>query len=335
MAVKVGINGFGRIGRLVSRTLGQGHPILQLAAVNSRSDSFQKAHLLKYDSVHGVYDQDVGHSEQHITINGRPIVSLRESSPHDINWKDLGVDLVFETSGKFRSAMECDVHLHNGARKVIIGAPGKEIDGTYVMGVNHTEYDPEKCQVISNASCTTNCLAPVAKVLNDAFGIEYGMMNTIHSYTMSQRILDGSSKDIRRARAAALSMIPTSTGAAKAVTEVIPELKGRLDGFSVRVPTPNVSMVDLTCTFKRDVTPDKINHALQEAAQGYLSGILQVTYEPLVSVDYVSCTYSAVVDAPLTQVMGGKLAKVLCWYDNEMGFANRLVELAAYVADRL
>jgi glyceraldehyde 3-phosphate dehydrogenase len=245
------------------------------------------------------------------------------------------VDIVLETTGKFTKRDGSQGHLDAGARKVVIGAPGKGVDGTFVIGVNHTDYDPASHHIVSNASCTTNCLAPVAKVLGDVFGFEHGLMTTIHSYTMSQRILDGSHKDIRRARAAAMSIIPTTTGAARAVTEVIPSLKGKLDGFAIRVPTPNVSLVDLTCRLGKEVTADEVNTALKNASQGALKGVLKITEIPLVSVDYTSCPFSSIVDAPLTQVMAGRMVKVIAWYDNEMGFTHRLIDLAAYMAGKL
>jgi glyceraldehyde 3-phosphate dehydrogenase len=335
MAVKVGINGFGRIGRLLARILGSGHPELELSAINSRADSFQLAHLLKHDSVHRTYPGTVTYAEDSLTINGRKVTVTRKTAPAEIPWKDLGVQVVLEATGKFKSTEDCQGHLQAGARKVLIGAPGKKVDGTFVMGVNHKDYDPAKHHVISNASCTTNCLAPVAKVLHGEFVIEHGIMTTIHAYTMSQRILDGSQKDIRRARAAAMSLIPTTTGAASQAGLVIPELTGKLDGYAIRVPTPDVSIVDLTCRLGRTVTAEQVNLAFKKAAEGPLKGILAITEEPLVSVDYTGCPYSAVVDAPLTQVMAGRMVKVVAWYDNEMGFASRHVELAAYVAAKL
>ena len=335
MAVKVGINGFGRIGRLLARILGPRHPQLELAAINSRADSFQLAHLLKHDSVHRTFQAEVEYEDDYLTINGRKIAVTRKSSPGEIPWKYLGVQIVLEATGKFKGKADCQGHFDAGAQKVLIGAPGKDVDGTFVMGVNNADYDPAKHHVISNASCTTNCLAPTAKVLNEAFGIEHGIMTTIHSYTMSQRILDGSQKDIRRARAAAMSLIPTTTGAASQVGLVIPDLVGKLDGYAIRVPTPDVSIVDLTCRLSRGVTVEEVNSALKKAADGPLKGILSVTDDPLVSVDYTGCPYSAVVDAPLTQVLGERMVKVVVWYDNETGFASRHVELAAHVASKM
>ena len=335
MAVKIGINGFGRIGRLLARILGPGHPDLELAVINSRADSFQLSHLLKYDSVHRAFQSKVEYEDDSLTIDGHKVAVTRQSSPAEIPWKELGVKIVLEATGKFKSTQDCQGHLDAGAQKVLIGAPGNKVDGTFVMGVNHKSYDPAKHHVISNASCTTNCLAPTAKVLHEEFGIEHGIMTTIHSYTMSQRILDGSQKDIRRARAAAMSLIPTTTGAASQVGLVIPDLAGKLDGYAIRVPTPDVSIVDLTCRLARGVTVQQVNSALKKAADGPLKGILFVTEEPLVSVDYTGCPYSAVVDAPLTQVLGERMVKVVVWYDNEMGFASRHVELAAYVASKM
>ncbi|MBU1277087.1 MAG: type I glyceraldehyde-3-phosphate dehydrogenase [Proteobacteria bacterium] len=332
MAVKVGINGFGRIGRLATRILGQGHSDLELVAVNARADTAQLAHLLKYDSVHRAYDREVSHEGDELIIAGKRVMVTRQANPQECLWGQMGAELILETTGKFKMRAENLGHIQAGASKVVMGAPGKDPDVTIVMGVNDGIYDPARHQVVSNASCTTNCLAPVAKVLNDSFGIEHGLMTTTHAYTMSQRILDGSSKDIRRARAAAMSMIPTTTGAAKAVSVVIPELKGKLDGFSIRVPTPDVSLVDLTCRLGRDINAEEVNNALRAAADGPMKGYLMVTDVPLVSVDYTGCPYSSVVDAPLTQVIGARMVKVLSWYDNEMGYTSRLVDLAAMVA---
>ncbi|MBU0516193.1 MAG: type I glyceraldehyde-3-phosphate dehydrogenase [Proteobacteria bacterium] len=333
MAVKVAINGFGRIGRLLTRYLAPGHPDLELVAVNSRADSHTLAHLLKYDSVHGRYDQKVTYDDQSLTIAGARILISRIADPPDLPWQDLGVDIVLETTGKFTKAEAASGHLKAGAKKVIIGAPGKgAIDGTFVYNVNHADYDPQKHNLISSASCTTNCLAPVAKVLQDNFGIESGLMTTIHSYTMSQRILDGSHKDLRRGRAAAMSMIPTTTGAARAVTLVIPALTGRLDGMAIRVPTPNVSLVDLTTTMARDVTVEAVNAAVKAAAEGPMMDTLAYVDEPLVSIDFVSSTAASYFDSLTTMVSGDRLLKVLAWYDNESGFSHQMVRLAAYVA---
>jgi len=335
MPVKVGINGFGRIGRLATRIIGQGHKDLELVAFNARADSWQLAHLLKHDSVHRSYAGVVEHQDDSLIIEGRPVAVSRRPTPAEIPWSDWGVELVLETTGKFKTREQLQGHLERGAKKVVMGAPASDLDGMFVLGVNHTDYDPQSHHIISNASCTTNCLAPVVKALNDTIGVEYGIMTTIHAYTMSQRILDGSQKDIRRARAAAMSMIPTTTGAARAVCKVIPELEGKLDGMAIRVPTPDVSMVDFTFRPARDTTAEEVNDHLRQAAEGPMKGYLAVTDEPLVSVDYTGCPYSSVVDAPLTQIMQGRMVKVLAWYDNEMGYASRLVDLAAMVAQSM
>ncbi|KIX12039.1 type I glyceraldehyde-3-phosphate dehydrogenase [Dethiosulfatarculus sandiegensis] len=336
MGVKVGINGFGRVGRLVTRLLCGTQNGLDLAAINARADSGQLTHLLKYDSVHGVFDQDIAFTENSLTVGEKTIAITRKGSPAEIPWRELGVDLVFETTGKFKFKEDIQGHFDQGARKVLLGLPGKGAeDISLVMGVNHTLYNPALHNYISNASCTTNCLAPVAKVLNDTFNIEHGLMTTIHAVTMSQRVLDGSHKDIRRARSALTSMIPTSTGAAKAIGLIIPELSGRLHGIAIRVPTPDVSLVDLNVRVTNATTIEEVNGALKEAAQGPMKGVLKVTDEPLVSIDYTGCRYSSVVDAPLTQVMDRQMVKVIAWYDNEMGFSARLVDLGAFVAESL
>ena len=336
MAIKVAINGFGRIGRLLTRYLADGHGDLELTAINSRADSNTLVHLLKYDSVHGRYEATIDFDDDSMTINGRKVAILRGATPAELPWKDLGVDIVLETTGKFTKRDACQGHIDAGAKKVLIGAPGKGgIDGTFVYKVNHEDYDPANHHVISNASCTTNCLAPVAKVLQDNFGVHSGLMTTIHSYTMSQRILDGSHKDLRRARAAAMSMIPTTTGAARAVTLVIPELAGKLDGMSIRVPTPNVSLVDLTAVMEKDVSVDSVNAAMKAAAEGPLSGVLAYVDEPLVSVDFVSSENGSYFDSLSTMVIGDRLLKVLAWYDNESGFSHRMVDMTAYVASKM
>jgi len=332
MVTKIGINGFGRIGRLITRILALGHPNLELVAINSQASSFDLGHLLKYDSVHRTFDSYVTYDGNFLTVDNNQIVVTHIASPRDIPWKELGVDIVLETTGRFTQSSDAHGHLDAGVKKVIIGASGKGVDATLVMGVNHFDYDPKNHHIISNASCTTNCLAPVTKVLNDVFGIEHGLMTTIHSYTMSQRILDGSHKDIRRARAAAMSIIPTTTGAAQAVAQVIPDLTNKLDGFAIRVPTPNVSLVDFTCRLKHSVTIKKVNDAFKEASCGFLDGILEITTIPLVSVDYTSSPFSSVVDASLTQIIDGRLVKVVVWYDNEMGFTHRIIDLASYMA---
>lgn len=333
MSIKVAVNGFGRIGRFLVRILAQREEKdIEVVAINSRADSSVLAHLLRYDSVHGPFAGTVDAKADALIVNGREIaITGITDDLSRLPWRDLGVDIVFESTGKFRDKEANQKHLQAGARKVIIGAPGKNVDATIVMGVNEETYQPENHHIVSNASCTTNCLAPVAKVLHDAFGIEHGLMTTVHSYTMDQRILDGSHKDLRRARAAALSIVPTTTGAAVAVTKVIPVLQGKLDGLSVRVPTPNVSLVDLVAEMSREVQKEDINGALKAAASGKLKGILAYSTEPLVSVDYASSPYSAIVDAPLTNVIQGRMAKVIAWYDNESGFSYRMVDLALYM----
>jgi glyceraldehyde 3-phosphate dehydrogenase len=310
-----------------------GNQEIELAVVNARADNESLAHLLKYDSVHRTFEGTVEANDKGFLLNGRQVVVTR-NAPGEWTWGDLGVDIVIESTGKFRDRESCEKHLACGAKKVIISAPGKDPDATIVMGVNEEVFDPE-FTVFSNASCTTNCLAPAAKVINDTFGIEKGLMTTIHSYTMSQRILDGSHKDLRRARAGAMSMLPTTTGAAVAVAEVIPALKGKLDGMAVRVPTPNVSLVDLVVTLNRDVTVEEVNGALKSACEGPLKDILGYTEEPLVSVDFNGSTYGGVVDAACTTVMQGNMVKVIIWYDNEAGFTNQLLRLTKKVAATL
>ncbi|MDO9462944.1 MAG: type I glyceraldehyde-3-phosphate dehydrogenase, partial [Deltaproteobacteria bacterium] len=334
---KVAINGFGRIGRFLLRIIAQRQEKdIEVVAINSRADSSVLAHLLRYDSVHGPFNGTVETKAHTLTVNGKEVaITGITDDLSRLPWRDLGVDIVLESTGKFRDKESNLKHLQAGAQKVIIGAPGKNVDATIVMGVNEEIYQPDKHHIISNASCTTNCLAPVAKVLHDAFGIEHGLMTTVHSYTMDQRILDGSHKDLRRARAAGMSIVPTTTGAAAAVAKVIPELEGKLDGLSVRVPTPDVSLVDLVAEMSKEVTKEDINSALKEAAQGKLKGILAYSTEPLVSVDYASSPYSAIVDAPLTNVIGGRMAKVIAWYDNESGFSYRMVDLVLYMGKYL
>jgi glyceraldehyde 3-phosphate dehydrogenase len=332
--IKVAINGFGRIGRCLTRLMATTNRDLELVAINSRADIARDIHLFKYDSVHGRFPGTIAAQGENLIINGREVRVTRVLDPEGLPWKELGVDIVLESTGAFRDRASNEGHLKAGAQRVILGAPGKKLDGTFVYGVNHQDFDPARHRIISNASCTTNCLAPVVKVLYDAFGLEYGLMTTCHSYTMDQRLLDGSHSDLRRARAACLSMIPTSTGAARAVTEVMPELTGRLDGLSVRVPTPNVSLVDLVATVTRPTSREEVNQAFVEAAAGFLAGILDVSFEPLVSSDHNGSGFSAVVDAELTNVMGGTLVKVMAWYDNEMGFSSRMLDLASYVGRR-
>jgi len=336
MGVKVAVNGFGRIGRYIVRLIAKETRDIECLAINSRADSATLAHLLEYDSVHGHYDVPIKYDSEALIVGGRKIlISRRIGDWSTLPWGELGVDIVLETSGKFPDEKACQKHLKAGAKKVIIGAPGKGPDTTLVMGVNHEEYDPRVHHVISNGSCTTNCLAPAAKVIHQTFGIERGLMTTVHSYTMGQRILDGSHKDLRRARAAAMSIVPTTTGAARSIALVIPELQGRLDGLSLRVPTPNVSIVDLVTDLSRPVSVADVNSALKEAGEKELKGILKYSEAPLVSVDYTSSPYSSIVDAPLTNVIGDKMVKVMLWYDNESGFAGRMVDMALYIGDRL
>lgn len=331
--VRVGINGFGRIGRNVFRAM-MNTPELEIVAVNDLTDSKTLAHLLKYDSVHGKFDGEVAASENGILVNGREIKVLAERDPAQIKWADYGVEIVIESTGRFTKRDDAAKHLVGGAKKVIISAPAKEEDITIVMGVNHDQYDAASHQVISNASCTTNCLAPFAKVLHEKFGIRRGLMTTVHAYTNDQQILDLPHKDLRRARAAGQSIIPTTTGAAKAVSLVLPELKGKLNGFAMRVPTKNVSVVDLVVEVEKDVTAEQVNEALRQAAEGELKGILNYSEEPLVSVDYNGDSHSSSIDALSTMVMEGNLVKVVSWYDNEWGYSNRVVDLAKYIAGK-
>lgn len=333
MSLKVAINGFGRIGRCLARIIFTKDLDVELAAINSRAGSMVHAHLLKYDSVHGTFPLPVEAEENALVINGHKVTLHQvDDLPEKLPWRELGIQLVLESTGAFRDKASVSGHIRAGAKKVILAAPGKKVDATFVYGVNHTAYDPARHDVVSNASCTTNCLAPLVKVLHEHFGVEHGLMTTAHSYTMDQRLLDGSHHDLRRARAAAMSIVPTSTGAAVAVTEVIPELKGRLDGVALRVPTANVSIVDFTAMVKKSTTVEEVNQAFAQAAQEDLKGILTISYEPLVSVDYNGSYFSAVVDAGLTNVMGGNLVKVMAWYDNEMGFSHRMLDLALYMA---
>jgi glyceraldehyde 3-phosphate dehydrogenase len=333
MAIRVAINGFGRIGRNILRAALHDRD-LDFVAVNDITDAPTLAHLLKYDSILGNLEEDVRAEGDTIQVAGRTIKVLAKRDPSQLPWRDLKVDYVVESTGLYTEAEKARAHLEAGGKKVIISAPAKNEDITIVMGVNHDRYDPKKHHIVSNASCTTNCLAPVAKVLQDSFGIVKGQMTTVHSYTNDQKILDLPHKDLRRARAAAQSMIPTSTGAAKAIYLVIPELKGKLDGVAIRVPTPNVSVVDLTVELHKGAPADQINSAFEEAARGRMKDILSVTEEELVSVDFRGNPHSAIVDAPLTKVVDGNLAKVFAWYDNEWGFSNRMRDLVRYMADR-
>ena len=334
MSIKLGINGFGRIGRMVLRASLK-HPDVEVVAINDLTDSETMAYLLKYDSVHGQLDLNVTAKDDSIEVDGKSIVIRSVKDPEKIGWADLGVDIAAECTGIFRDREGASKHLASGARKVIISAPAGDPDITIVMGVNSNQYDPRQHHIISNASCTTNCLAPVAKVLLENFGLSCGLMTTIHSYTGDQRLLDFPHKDLRRARAAALSMIPTTTGAAKAVALVLPELSGRLNGLAIRVPTPNVSLVDLVATVeKSEVTVSDINEALKQASEESLAGILGYSEAPLVSIDYNGSPLSSIVDAPTTYVVDN-MVKVLSWYDNEAGYSHRMVDLAAMVGAEL
>jgi glyceraldehyde 3-phosphate dehydrogenase (phosphorylating) len=333
MTIRVGINGFGRIGRNILRAALHDKD-LDFVAVNDITDAPTLAHLLKYDSILGNLPDEVRVEGDTIHVAGRSIKVLAVKDPAQLPWKSLGVEYAVESTGLFTDADKAKAHLTAGARKVIISAPAKGEDLTVVMGVNHEKYDPRNHNIVSNASCTTNCLGPVAKVLQDQFGIVKGQMTTVHSYTNDQKILDLPHKDLRRARAAAVSMIPTSTGAAKAIYLAIPELKGKLDGLAIRVPTPNVSLVDLTVVLAKPATAEDINGAFRKAAAGPMKGILDVTDEELVSVDFRGNPHSSIVDAPLTKVVDGNLAKVFSWYDNEWGFSNRMKDLIRYMASR-
>jgi len=334
MAIKVGINGFGRIGRCILRA-GWKNPELEFVLINDITDAKTMAHLLKYDSIHRTFAAEVKTKEGALVVDGKEIKITSVKSPAELPWRDLGVDIALECTGLFTDREKAEGHRKAGAKKVIISAPAKVEDLTVVIGVNHDKYDPRNHHILSNASCTTNCLAPVAKVVNDTFGIEKGLMTTIHSYTNDQRILDLPHKDLRRARAAALSMIPTTTGAARAVGQVLPELKGKLDGMSIRVPTPNVSVVDLVAVLGSKAKVSDVNQALKEAAAGKMKGILMVCEVPLVSSDFNGTTFSSIVDADLTSVMDGNLLKVLSWYDNETGFSHRMVDLCLLVGKEL
>ncbi|WP_163579177.1 type I glyceraldehyde-3-phosphate dehydrogenase [Gracilibacillus saliphilus] len=330
MAVKVGINGFGRIGRNVFRQALKNDEV-EVVAVNDLTDANMLAHLLKYDSVHGKLEEEVSVNGDSLVVGGKEIKVLSERDPANLPWGNLGVEIAVESTGIFTQRDAAAKHLEAGAKKVIISAPAKEEDITVVMGVNEDQYDPANHHVISNASCTTNCLAPYAKVLNDKFGLKRGMMTTIHSYTNDQQILDLPHKDYRRARAASENIIPTTTGAAKAVSLVLPELEGKLNGMAMRVPTPDGSLVDLVAELDQEVTVEDVNGALKEAAEGHLKGILGYSDEPLVSVDYIGNTNSSTIDGLSTMVMEGNMVKVVSWYDNEMGYSSRVVDLAAYL----
>ncbi|OGW37619.1 MAG: type I glyceraldehyde-3-phosphate dehydrogenase [Nitrospirae bacterium RBG_13_39_12] len=334
MSFRVAINGFGRIGRNFLRA-SKGYKEFEIVAVNDLTDAKTLAHLLKYDSVHGIFDADVKAGDGSIEVDGKEIKVLAITEPERLPWNDLRVDFIVESTGRFVDRPSAAKHLDAGAKWIIISAPAKEPDATVCMGVNEEIVDPSKHKVISNASCTTNCLAPVAKVIHNEFGIVKGLMTTIHSYTNDQRILDLAHKDLRRARAAALNMIPTTTGAATAVGLVLPELKGKLNGMAIRVPTPNVSIVDLVVELRKDVTTEEIKTALKKAAEGPMKGILQYSEDPLVSSDLNGNAHSSIVDATLTMVLDGKMAKVLSWYDNEWGYSSRLRDLIVYIIKRI
>lgn len=330
MSVKVAINGFGRIGRMVFRA-GLSHHDMEFVAINDLTDPSTSAHLLKYDSSQGVLEADISSTDHSLIVNGKEVQIYKEKDPSKIPWNDVGVEIVFECTGLFRDREKASAHLESGARKVIISAPANNPDITIVMGVNQQEYNPQKHHIVSNASCTTNCLAPVCKVLLDNFGIEKGLMTTTHAYTGDQRLLDYPHRDLRRARAAGLSMIPTTTGAAKAVSLVLPQLAGKLNGMAIRVPTPNVSVVDLVAQLSKPATVDEVNGAMKEAAEGHLKGFLAFCEEPLVSIDFNGSTVSSTVDALSTMTIGD-MVKVLAWYDNEFGYSCRMIDLALYMA---
>ena len=332
MTLRVAINGFGRIGRLVCRAA-IADPRLELVAINGTAAPSTLAHLLKYDSIHGTFKAAVEAGDNLIRVDGIDIRILSDRDPLNLPWGDLGIDLVIECTGKFNKRNDAAKHLRKGAKRVLLSAPGKDEDVTIVFGVNHEEYDPKRHFIISNASCTTNCLAPVAKILNREFGIEQGLMTTIHSYTNDQRNLDGTHKDLRRARASGLSIIPTTTGAAAAVGKVLPELEGKLNGFALRVPTPNVSVVDLVCDFTKPVTSEAINAVLKAAADTELKGILGYTEEPLVSCDFNGDDRSSIVDALSTMTIGERMGKVVAWYDNELGYSCRILDIAHYIGN--
>jgi glyceraldehyde 3-phosphate dehydrogenase len=335
MTVRVGINGFGRIGRQSLKAIIERAPDLEVVAVNDLVDVPTNALLFKHDSTYGAYPGEVSHTDAAIVVDGREIRVLQVADPAQLPWRDLGVDIVIESTGRFTDADKARAHVDAGARKVVISAPAKKEDITIVLGVNEGAYDPAKHVIISNASCTTNCLAPAAKVVHDRWTIRRGLMNTIHSYTNDQRILDVAHKDPRRARAAGLNIIPTTTGAAKALALVIPDLKGKFDGFSLRVPTPTVSVVDFTAELERETTLDELNQAFRDAAAGPLKGILGASDEPLVSTDFRGDPRSSIVDLPSNMVLGGNFVKVIAWYDNEWGYSCRVADLVRYIAERL
>lgn len=331
--IRIGINGFGRIGRNVFRAVFH-HPELEVVAVNDLADAHTLAHLLKYDSVHGRFDAEISVTENGFSIDGKEIKVFAERDPAALGWGEVGAEVVIESTGLFTNREDAAKHLNAGAKKVIVSAPAKNEDVTIVLGVNEEKYDPQNHHVISNASCTTNCLAPLAKVLHDHFGIRRGLMTTVHAFTNDQQILDLPHKDLRRARAASESIIPTTTGAAKAVALVLPELKGKLNGFAMRVPVKNVSVVDLVAELDQEVTVEEVNHVFREAANGKLKGILNYSEEPLVSIDYNGDPHSSTVDALSTMLLEGNMVKVVSWYDNEWGYSNRVVDLTEYIASK-
>lgn len=333
MAVKVGINGFGRIGRNVFRQALNNDEI-EIVAVNDLTDAKMLAHLLKHDSVFGLLEQEVTVTDSSIVVGDKEVKVFSERNPADIPWGDVGVDIVIESTGIFRDKEGAQKHIDAGAKKVIISAPGKDVDGMYVVGVNEKDYDPANHHIVSNASCTTNCLAPFAKVLHEKFGVKRGLMTTIHAYTTDQNLLDAPHSDLRRARSAAINMVPTSTGAAAAVGQVLPELNGKLNGMAVRVPTPTGSVVDLVAELDKNVTAEEVNAAFKEAAEGELNGVLEYSEEPLVSTDIVGNPHSSIIDGLSTMVLEDNLVKVISWYDNEMGYSSRCVDLAIYMAKK-
>jgi glyceraldehyde 3-phosphate dehydrogenase len=333
MTTKIGINGFGRVGRITLRAINQYHKgKLEVAVINDLTDAKTNAHLLKWDSTYGRYPGEIKATENSIVVDGKEVKVLAERDPAKIPWRDYGVDIVIESTGLFTDATKAAAHLRGGAKKVIISAPARNEDITIVLGVNEDRYQPDKHNIISNASCTTNCIAPVVKVLHQSFGVSKGLMTTIHAYTNDQRLLDMFHRDLRRARTAGMNIIPTTTGAAKAVTQVIPELKGRLHGIAMRVPVATVSVVDLVAELEKEASVEQINHAFQEAAKGALSGILEYCQEELVSMDFKGNPASSIFDAPSTMVIAGNMVKVIAWYDNEWGYSCRLAELADYIA---
>ncbi len=333
MSTKIGINGFGRIGRNVFKAIMKYHKSLEVVAINDHSGAETKAHLLKYDSIYGIYEKDISYDDENLIVDGKKIKWSSYSNPNEIDWKASGVDIVIESSGRFRSATDTIGHINRGAKKVIISSPAKNDDITMVLGVNESEYDKSNHQIISNASCTTNCVAPMVKVLNDNFGFESGFMSTIHSTTNDQSILDRGHKDLRRARAAGMNIIPTTTGAAKSVGEIIPELKGKINGLAFRVPTLYVSSVDLVCNLKSKVTKNEINQAFKDASNSNLKNILEITDEPLVSVDFKQNPASCIIDSLSTEVISENLVKVIGWYDNEWGYSCRTADMVEFITN--